>query len=62
MPVLDPGPELSEYLYANAALNLSHTYLLPRIRAALTGLPDKARVIDLGSGNGSLTAAWARQG
>ncbi len=62
MPVLDVSPELSKYLYANAALNGSHAYLLPKIKATLAGLPDRARVMDLGSGNGSLTAAWARRG
>jgi 2-polyprenyl-3-methyl-5-hydroxy-6-metoxy-1,4-benzoquinol methylase len=49
-----------EYPYADAETNASHAYLLPVIRRQLSGLPSGARVMDLGCGNGSLTAAWAR--
>ena len=48
-----------EYPYTNAEHNFSHTYLLPAIRRRLSNLPIGAKVIDIGCGNGSLTATWA---
>jgi 2-polyprenyl-6-hydroxyphenyl methylase/3-demethylubiquinone-9 3-methyltransferase len=45
--------------YGNATSNPSHSYLLPVIRKQLQSLPRESRILDLGCGNGSLTAAWA---
>jgi 2-polyprenyl-6-hydroxyphenyl methylase/3-demethylubiquinone-9 3-methyltransferase len=50
-----------EYPYSDAANNVNHAYLLPPIRRKLSVLPAGARVMDLGCGNGSLTAAWAHR-
>jgi 2-polyprenyl-3-methyl-5-hydroxy-6-metoxy-1,4-benzoquinol methylase len=40
----------------------SHTlaYLYPTIKRGLSPLPDGARVLDIGCGNGALTAAWSK--
>ncbi|HVX65008.1 MAG TPA: class I SAM-dependent methyltransferase [Bryobacteraceae bacterium] len=40
----------------------SSAYLFPVLRSALARLPRDARVLDLGCGNGALTAALARPG
>jgi len=47
--------------YTDAADNPTHSYRLPAIKRLLSGLPAGARVLDLGCGNGSLTAGWAHQ-
>jgi len=51
-----------EYRYRDASPSVHHAYLLPVIRRLLSGLPAKAAVLDMGCGNGSLTAAWAHPG
>jgi 2-polyprenyl-6-hydroxyphenyl methylase/3-demethylubiquinone-9 3-methyltransferase len=51
-----------EYPYEDCAGNSSHRYLYSAIQRGLSDLPDKARVLDIGCGNGSLTAAWAKPG
>ena len=50
-----------EYAYKNGATNPSHAYLCPAIEHGLSVLPKRARVLDIGCGNGSLTAAWAKR-
>jgi 2-polyprenyl-3-methyl-5-hydroxy-6-metoxy-1,4-benzoquinol methylase len=49
-----------EYRYEGNASNPSHGYLCPAIERELSVLPEGARVLDIGCGNGSLTAAWAK--
>lgn len=51
-----------EYPYETAAANPSHGHLCPAIERGLSSLPKGARVLDIGCGNGSLTAAWAKGG
>jgi cyclopropane fatty-acyl-phospholipid synthase-like methyltransferase len=51
-----------EYPYESGTANGSHGYLCPAIQRGLSVLPEGARVLDIGCGNGSLTAAWARRG
>lgn len=51
-----------EYPYESGAANGSHGYLCPAIERGLSVLPQGARVLDVGCGNGSLTAAWAKGG
>jgi cyclopropane fatty-acyl-phospholipid synthase-like methyltransferase len=51
-----------DYPYESAAANVSHAYLCPAIDHGLSALPEGARVLDIGCGNGSLTAAWAKGG
>lgn len=51
-----------EYLYKNGTANGSHGYLCPAIERGLSVLPRGARVLDIGCGNGALTAAWAKSG
>lgn len=46
-----------EYGYYDAQLNHANHYLIPTIKPLLADLPQKARVLDLGCGNGSMTAA-----
>jgi 2-polyprenyl-6-hydroxyphenyl methylase/3-demethylubiquinone-9 3-methyltransferase len=50
------------YRYRDASAICSSAYLFPILRNALGALPRHARVLDLGCGNGSLTAALARPG
>ncbi len=59
------GTELNPalaYPYDSAAPFCSAAYLLPVLRDALRGLPEDARVLDLGCGNGSVIAALAQPG
>lgn len=51
-----------EYVYVNTMEACTHEYLRPTVARFLMTLPDKARVLDLGCGNGSLAAALARPG
>jgi SAM-dependent methyltransferase len=44
----------------SGAPNASHAFLCPAIERGLSVLPEGARVLDIGCGNGSLTAAWAK--
>jgi 2-polyprenyl-6-hydroxyphenyl methylase/3-demethylubiquinone-9 3-methyltransferase len=48
-----------EYPYESGATNVCHAYLCAAIKRGLSVLPVGARVLDIGCGNGSLTAAWA---
>ncbi|HTS64431.1 MAG TPA: class I SAM-dependent methyltransferase [Candidatus Acidoferrales bacterium] len=57
-----PSPFYQEYPYEDGAGIGNHRYLCPAIVRGLSVLPDKARVLDIGCGNGSLTAAWANNG
>jgi 2-polyprenyl-6-hydroxyphenyl methylase/3-demethylubiquinone-9 3-methyltransferase len=52
----------TEYSYRDAASNVNHSYLQAGIQRGLRALPEGARVLDIGCGNGSLTAAWAKGG
>ncbi|MGO9317695.1 MAG: class I SAM-dependent methyltransferase [Terracidiphilus sp.] len=49
----------TSYPYSDASCNPSHLYLLPTIKKQLKHLPEGASILDLGCGNGSLTAAWS---
>ncbi len=51
-----------EYPYKNGAPNESHEYLCPAIIRGLSVVSGSPRVLDIGCGNGSLTAAWANSG
>ena len=53
-------PMYKEYRFNGASQIHSHTYLSAPIRSALGSLRDGARVLDIGCGNGSLTAAWSK--
>jgi 2-polyprenyl-3-methyl-5-hydroxy-6-metoxy-1,4-benzoquinol methylase len=61
MPMFQTGSTLTESPYANDASNGIHAWLLPAIKAQRFKLPAGAKVIDVGCGNGSLTAAWAHR-
>ena len=50
-----------EYPYYDAKTGMHHAYILEPIRRRLSGLPIGARVMDLGCGNGSLTAGLAHK-
>ena len=50
-----------EYIHS-AGPSCTHDYLLSTVVHSLGSLPGKARVLDLGCGNGSLTSAWSRPG
>jgi 2-polyprenyl-6-hydroxyphenyl methylase/3-demethylubiquinone-9 3-methyltransferase len=50
-----------EYPYESGKANASHEYLCPALKLGLSALPEGARVLDVGCGNGSLTAAWAKR-
>ena len=52
----------THYVYEGAKSNHSHGYLAPAIRASLRDLPRGSKILDLGCGNGSLTASWPRPG
>ncbi len=54
-------PLYSDYPYLNGGSNCSHEYLLPVVKQYLADRKDGCRALDIGCGNGSLTAAWARQ-
>jgi 2-polyprenyl-3-methyl-5-hydroxy-6-metoxy-1,4-benzoquinol methylase len=49
-----------EYRYNGASPIPSHACLSAPIQAALSLLADGARVLDIGCGNGALTAAWSK--
>lgn len=49
----------TEYQYRDGRQRHSHSYPAPAIRRCLAQLPQHARVLDIGCGNGALTAAWA---
>jgi 2-polyprenyl-3-methyl-5-hydroxy-6-metoxy-1,4-benzoquinol methylase len=51
-----------DYGYSDAKLTPAHGYLLPTIRSLMTDLSRSAKVLDLGCGNGSLTAALSSPG
>jgi len=52
-----------DYGYRSADGTCAHGYLLPVIRRMLEDFPHEGvRALDLGCGNGSLTAQWARPG
>jgi 2-polyprenyl-3-methyl-5-hydroxy-6-metoxy-1,4-benzoquinol methylase len=53
--------DISGYRWSTAELNESHGYLLPAVEAALSRLA-KRRLFDLGCGNGSVCAHFARLG
>lgn len=48
-----------EYGWTDANLTLAHGYLLPAVRARLHAASDITSVVDLGCGNGAMTAALA---
>ncbi|HEX8984141.1 MAG TPA: class I SAM-dependent methyltransferase [Bryobacteraceae bacterium] len=50
------------YSYETDAPACSSKYLLPVLRRVLAGVPERAHVLDLGCGNGALTAGLARPG
>ena len=50
------------YSYETDAPACSSKYLLPVLRRVLAGIPEHAAVLDLGCGNGALTAELARPG
>jgi 2-polyprenyl-6-hydroxyphenyl methylase/3-demethylubiquinone-9 3-methyltransferase len=54
--------QYQDYGYSDGSLSSAHAYVLPAVRRALRGLKPNARVLDLGCGNGALTAALARDG
>ena len=55
--------DISGYVYENAKLNNSHSYLLPETMKILASLhPEKKRIFELGCGNGSTTATCAKLG
>jgi len=60
------GAELeSGFLWANAELTSAHDYLLPAVLRTLSASdrqPGRHRVLDLGCGNGSVTAELAARG
>jgi 2-polyprenyl-3-methyl-5-hydroxy-6-metoxy-1,4-benzoquinol methylase len=49
-----------EYRFNGACPNASHAYLFAHIQSALSSLVDGSRILDIGCGNGSLTAAWSK--
>lgn len=49
-----------EYSYANADPPHTLSYLLPVLERQLRDVEPGSRVLDLGCGNGALTAAWAQ--
>jgi 2-polyprenyl-6-hydroxyphenyl methylase/3-demethylubiquinone-9 3-methyltransferase len=57
--------DISGYRYDSPERNASHDYLLPAVRRELAALRlagDRARLFDLGCGNGSIAALLARDG
>lgn len=52
--------ESSAYRHGN--LRQCHAYVLPDLERMMTGLAPGARVLDVGCGNGSLTAEFGRMG
>lgn len=54
--------QLNEYQFSSAEASASHACLTPAIRRRLASLPQGARLLDVGCGNGSLTAALAQPG
>lgn len=49
-----------EYAYVNTTEACTHEYLRPAVGRFLSCLPGKARLLDIGCGNGSLIAALSR--
>jgi 2-polyprenyl-3-methyl-5-hydroxy-6-metoxy-1,4-benzoquinol methylase len=49
-----------EYLYNDGRAGHHHAYLRLPIERGLSSLGDGARVLDIGCGNGALTAAWSK--
>lgn len=49
-----------EYGYSDAELSHANRYLIPTVKTLLVDLPQNASVLDLGCGNGSMTAALSR--
>ncbi len=55
-----PAP-YSEYSYASSAMSHAHAYILPVLDEILAGVPANACVLDVGCGNGAVTAYLAKQ-
>ena len=53
-----PGTTCGEYYYESAAGTSAHGYLRPVLHSLLADVGSSAEILDLGCGNGSLTAAF----
>ncbi len=51
-----------DYGYSDTKCTPAHAYLLPIVKSLMSDLPKSAKVLDLGCGNGSLTAALSQEG
>ena len=60
---METHADISGYVYENAKLNDSHSYLLPELMRILATLdPQKKKIFELGCGNGSTAAACTKLG